>query len=156
MVVSSAMTRRSAMTAERRAELFWARVVPVGECIEWTGTRWNGYGKTTLYGKRMNAHRAAWILANGDIPEGMVVRHKCDNRACVALPHLELGTASDNQLDSVIRNRHACASKTHCHNGHLLDEKGVYMTARGKRQCRECQRDRNRRSRLRTALGGAT
>lgn len=47
----------------------------------------------------MGAHRAIWIEAFGDIPSGLVVRHKCDNRSCVNLNHLELGTQADNMMD---------------------------------------------------------
>lgn len=61
----------------------------------------NGYA--TVYdpetGKKEKAHRFVWRKANGPIPEGMVVMHKCDNRFCTVLEHLELGTQSDNLKD---------------------------------------------------------
>jgi hypothetical protein len=53
----------------------------------------------------MGAHRYVWQQANGPIPNGLVVRHKCDNPACVNLDHLELGTQADNMADRVNRNR---------------------------------------------------
>ena len=76
-------------------------------CIEHDGCiTSNGYGKvgTRKYGTRV-AHRVAWIEANGEIPEGMVVMHKCDNRKCVNLDHLQLGTQKDNIQDMFSKGR---------------------------------------------------
>jgi HNH endonuclease len=49
------------------------------------------------------AHRFAWTLENGAVPEGLVLRHRCDEPLCVALDHLELGTSADNSWDAVER-----------------------------------------------------
>ena len=46
-----------------------------------------------------------WIQENGPIPEGLLVRHKCDNRLCTNLDHLELGTIQDNVQDREDRGR---------------------------------------------------
>jgi len=46
------------------------------------------------------AHRWVWESVNGPIPDGMVVRHRCDNRLCYRLSHLELGTVADNNRDA--------------------------------------------------------
>lgn len=51
------------------------------------------------------AHRMVWIEANGPIPDGLVIRHKCDNPSCVNLDHLEIGTQSDNVHDMIERGR---------------------------------------------------
>jgi len=45
------------------------------------------------------AHRLAWAEANGPIPEGMAVLHRCDVRTCVNVEHLFLGTLIDNNMD---------------------------------------------------------
>ena len=77
-------------------------------CIEWTGPLYsNGYGSfSTGYDDKL-AHRVAWELANGPIPEGMVVRHSCDNRKCVNPGHLLIGTQGDNMRDMIERGRAA-------------------------------------------------
>lgn len=61
----------------------------------------NGYGVS----KGLYAHRVAYEVAFGKIPEGLVVRHKCDNRICINPEHLELGTQADNVRDMRERGR---------------------------------------------------
>lgn len=74
------------------------------DCIEWTKSlNKGGYGRRKFRGQSMGAHRAAWLEANGVIPEGLVVRHKCDNRSCVNIKHLELGTQAENMMDCSVR-----------------------------------------------------
>lgn len=51
------------------------------------------------------AHRASWVIHNGDIPDGLFVLHHCDNPKCVNPSHLYLGTAADNSNDRVKRGR---------------------------------------------------
>jgi hypothetical protein len=53
--------------------------------------------------RQMTASRWVWLMANGPIPDGMVVRHKCDNPPCFRLSHLELGTVADNNRDAQAR-----------------------------------------------------
>lgn len=75
-------------------------------CWLWTGCKdWAGYGVFSYALKRVSAHRMVWKIANGDIPSGMVIRHKCDNPGCVNPKHLELGTYRDNSLDMIARGR---------------------------------------------------
>ncbi len=86
---------------------FWARAYRTEGCWEWRGHRNGsfGYGRVTINGRRELAHRWAWLLVNGPIPEGLWVLHHCDNPQCVRPDHLYLGTATDNAHDRDIRNR---------------------------------------------------
>lgn len=61
--------------------------------------------------KTETVHRVAYKLYNGEIPEGMKVRHTCDNRICAARGHLILGTSQDNSNDMVERGRQAVGER---------------------------------------------
>lgn len=77
-------------------------------CWLWLGGRApNGYGRFNLeHAKPVGAHRAAWMFEHGDIPDGMSVLHRCDNRPCVNPAHLYVGTQRDNLRDMVARGRY--------------------------------------------------
>jgi len=71
-------------------------------CWEWIGnTRSNGYGQIRWDGVTYNAHRMAYLIFNGLIPQGQIIRHTCNNRKCVNPNHLITGTYSDNTIDAV-------------------------------------------------------
>lgn len=76
-------------------------------CWLWTrAANVAGYGNLQRGRVFVNAHRHVWELANGKpIPDGMVVRHKCDQPACVWPGHLEIGTPAQNNSDMVARGR---------------------------------------------------
>jgi predicted XRE-type DNA-binding protein len=76
------------------------------ECWEWDGYLiWNGYGRITIKNKGYLVHRLAYELTYGDIPEGLLVCHTCDNRKCCNPQHLFLGTQQSNYNDMVVKNR---------------------------------------------------
>lgn len=76
-------------------------------CIEWLGfVNKNGYAYMRFKNKRKTVHRWAYELCFGAIPNGMYVCHKCDNRKCLNINHLFLGTQADNMKDMVSKNRH--------------------------------------------------
>jgi hypothetical protein len=66
-----------------------------------------GYIKLEFKGKRIRAHRLVYEECFGEIPEGMIIRHKCDNPTCINPVHLETGTPKDNVNDMVRRGRTA-------------------------------------------------
>ncbi len=77
-------------------------------CWIWCGTRsLKGYGRAKIKGAEMCAHRLAYLLFVGDVPEELQVCHKCDIPACCNPDHLFLGTALDNKRDSMAKGRHA-------------------------------------------------
>lgn len=86
--------------------------VTKGDCWEWTGATFSktGYGMACWQSKTVSAHRLSFTAFNGEIPDGLVVRHKCDNRKCCNPEHLILGTLKDNMEDCVERGRIARGS----------------------------------------------
>lgn len=84
----------------------------INECLEWTGTKTpDGYGRFKFRGKIHSAHRAHWELNMGKIPEGLLVCHHCNNRACVKIEHLFLAPRSQNSKDMVRKGRSAKGSR---------------------------------------------
>lgn len=65
----------------------------------------NGYARRRFRGAMWYVHRYVWMLANGPIPKGTFVLHRCDNPPCFRLDHLFLGTAKDNSADMVTKGR---------------------------------------------------
>ncbi len=93
-------------------ERFVRKLRREGECVVWHGPRqkW-GYGRVVFERKQWGAHRLAYTLHYGAIPEGMHVLHYCDNPSCVNPNHLWLGTNMQNRQDSVAKGRHAYGSR---------------------------------------------
>lgn len=85
---------------------FWRKLDKSGDCWPWIGEKSpEGYGQmTTPYGN-IRAHRLSWTIANGKIPDGLLVCHTCDNPPCVNPAHLWLGTNLDNRADMVAKGR---------------------------------------------------
>lgn len=76
------------------------------ECLSHTVKgKQNRYPRIMDFGTRKKVHRFIFEQCFGSIPDGMVVRHKCDNTLCINPEHLELGTQSDNVHDCFARNR---------------------------------------------------
>lgn len=75
-------------------------------CIEWIGSSdHKGYGQLRIGGKLIKAHRYAVERSIGQIPNGMVVMHICDNPKCVNIDHLQVGTQTDNVRDMDTKGR---------------------------------------------------
>lgn len=84
----------------------WVAIGDADQCWEWAGGRQaRGYGQTKFMGKFTGAHRVAWILTNGPIAAGLVVRHICNNPPCCNPQHLMIGTQADNMADCIRAKR---------------------------------------------------
>jgi len=106
-----------------------------------------GYGAFRFRGKTTTAHRVAYILFVGEIPDGLCVDHLCRIRNCVNPKHLEAVTSRENTL----RGEGVAAInsiKTHCLNGHALAGDNLFLY-KSSRQCKQCKKENSRKFRLR-------
>jgi hypothetical protein len=123
-----------------------------GECWLWTSSlNRYGYAEMKINGRSRMAHRVAYELLVGPIPDGLQLDHLCRVRYCVNPAHLEPVTSAENTR----RGESFAAtngSKTHCKRGHAFDDENTYLW-RGSRICKACRVDysRERKRRIRAA-----
>ncbi len=140
-------------------ERFWTKVAKGDNCWLWMQGKSAGYGRFNLWrgpSHSVLAHRYAWELTYGPIPDDLPVLHRCDNPPCVRPDHLFLGTQADNLRDMHTKNRQAGppavnARKTRCIHGHPFDATNTAMLPNGHRRCRACHRQRTRERRSQAA-----
>lgn len=81
-------------------------------CHYWIGAvSSQGYGLMSIERKLIYAHRLSYTIFKGQIPEGLLVRHSCDNTLCVNPNHLLIGTHKENTNDMVVRGRHTIGER---------------------------------------------
>lgn len=131
------------------AEHLARRVVQQDDgCWIWTGESARGYGRIRLEDRtRIAAHRAAYELWVGPVPDGLVIDHLCRNRACVNPAHLEPVTQAENNRRALpfATPQAPRPPRTHCYRGHEFTPENTYVAPKsGDRQCRICDRARRR------------
>lgn len=154
---------KAAWERGNREANFWSKVQRRGaeQCWMWKGfVGPEGYGRFGDSGSTL-AHRVAYELTIGPIPDGLQLDHTCHthhdscpggrscrHRRCVNPAHLEPVTLAENasRISTTIRARRSAQSKraiTHCPRGHAYDEANTYVDKRGCRNCRTCARERS-------------
>lgn len=126
---------------------FWEKVVPNGDCWEWTGQRKNGYGIVDLGPRQTFAHRYAYEQLVGPIPAGKELDHLCRNTICVNPDHNEPVSHAENVRRGVSGTVNGARGRalTVCKRGlHPFDLTNTHVDVSGRRRCKRCHADRER------------
>lgn len=109
-------------------------------CWNYTAGKFKlGYGAFSIKRKLYKAHRISWSIFKGDLDVHLVLDHTCRNRACVNPDHLREVDRKTNTLENSVGIAFKNSLKTHCPNGHLLEE-GNLLNVKNERNCRTCYR----------------
>ena len=128
-------------TPEQR---FLEKIEKTETCWLWKAHAYKGYGVFSLNGKQVGAHRAAYTLFVGPIPEGLQIDHLCRVPMCVNPDHLEPVTPAENLRRSPGTWAGKNIRKTHCPSGHPLSGDNMRRSAADSRYCLACKREKKR------------
>lgn len=137
---------------------FFEKVNKTETCWTWTGpTNGKGYGLIEIEGKKILTHRWSYEHHKGQIPDGLLVCHECDNPPCVNPSHLWVGTQKDNVRDAIDKGRFNAngwdigtlrRDSTHCAMGHEFTFENTGYQAKG-RYCKTCANRKKQEARAR-------
>lgn len=133
---------------QRILDRFWSKVDKSGDCWIWTAAKFgNGYGMFSpdYRGKSWLAHRFAYEMKVGPIPEGLTIDHLCRKHACVNPAHLEPVTKRENTLRGISPVA-VNAQRTHCPHGHAYSPENTWVDKTGARHCRICMKANSARN----------
>ena len=103
---------------------FWKRTHRKSddECWPWLGANRNGYGAIRQFEKVLSAHVVSFVIHGGELSDGLLVTHSCDNRICVNPSHLVSGTPTTNAREMFQRRTIPVARGVELHNAQLNDD----------------------------------
>lgn len=136
------------LSDEKFAQKFWSNVEKTEGCWLWkVSINTQGYGNITRQYKKILAHRYSYEQSNGSIPNGHEIDHICENKICVKPDHLVAVTRSDHAKHTAQMIRNRSMDRTHCTNGHELNNENSYIYSRPKgaegnmrRVCKLCKK----------------
>lgn len=103
------MTKELIILTDKILKRFWEKVEKTTSCWLWKGaTTTSGHGRFKINGLMYGPHRISYEIHKGPIPKGLFICHRCpngDNSSCVNPEHLYAGTAQDNALDEVRKEK---------------------------------------------------
>ncbi len=99
-------------------------------CWLWAGAMRNEYGCLSVDGKTVYAHRFAYEVYVGPIPQGYVILHACDNRQCVNPWHLRVGTQQANVHDAICKDRLKCFQQVYSFTPASADVESIRRDAK--------------------------
>ena len=148
---------------ERDIERFWSKVNQSDGCWSWKGSHFTMTGYA-IFNKKMDdgvwrpttAHRVAYEVVVGPIPDGLVIDHLCRNRKCVNPAHMEPVTRGENVLRGAGPSGRAARADNCCIHGHEFTPENTYRKPGrpNKRECRECNRTRQKNRPKRVWVNG--